>query len=266
MTSHELEDERTFLLRSLEDLDREHEAGDLSDEDHALLRDTYVARTAEVLKSLGGGPASASASGAARPEISRGRGRGRAGRRRRILVTAGMVAVVGCAVWAVVHEVGIRLPGESATGSVVLTGSQATDRTLAQAETLVNEGNDVDALRLYESVLKQDPNQEEALAEAGWLEYEAGAQARQTSLLSLGERQEQQAEAVDPRAPAPHLYLGSMLLAQEDPTAAVTQYRLFLADRPLRTTVRAAAPLIKKAFSEAHAVVPPLPGGGSSSG
>ena len=59
MTRHELEDERTFLLRSLEDLDREHEAGDLSDEDHAVLRDGYIARTAEVLKVSRSGPVAA---------------------------------------------------------------------------------------------------------------------------------------------------------------------------------------------------------------
>jgi hypothetical protein len=34
-----LSDQREFLLRSLEDAAREHQAGDLSDEDHAVLVD-----------------------------------------------------------------------------------------------------------------------------------------------------------------------------------------------------------------------------------
>ena len=34
-----LEEQRDFLLRSLEDLEREYEAGDLTDEDHRTLRD-----------------------------------------------------------------------------------------------------------------------------------------------------------------------------------------------------------------------------------
>jgi tetratricopeptide (TPR) repeat protein len=264
MTGRELEDERTFLLRSLEDLDREHEAGDLSDEDHAVLRDGYVARAARVLKSLEGGPVAPAAVGDGPRRPLRGRRRG--GRRRRVLVTAVVGLVIGCAVWAVVDEASIRLPGESATGSVTVTGSQQLERTLVQAETLVNEGNVVEALKLYESVLDQDPSQEEALAEVGWLEYEAGAQGEKASLLGLGERQEEQAERVDPAAPAPHLYLGSMLLAQGDPTAAVAQYRLFLADHPRKATVSAAVPFITKAFSEAHQVPPALAVGGPSSG
>ena len=43
-----LTDEREFLRRSLEDADREHEAGDLSDEDHAVLVARDTARLAEV--------------------------------------------------------------------------------------------------------------------------------------------------------------------------------------------------------------------------
>ena len=48
----ELDDERSFLLRSLEDLEREHDAGDLSERDYAVLRDRYTARAAAVLRSL----------------------------------------------------------------------------------------------------------------------------------------------------------------------------------------------------------------------
>ncbi|HXQ62870.1 MAG TPA: hypothetical protein VN796_11090 [Acidimicrobiales bacterium] len=274
MTRRELEDERTFLLRSLEDLDREHEAGDLSDEDHAVLRDGYVARTAEVLRSLDGAPSPT------------GAGVGRAGsthpgrrppsrsattsptdgrrRRRRILVVAATVAVVVGAVWAVVAHVGPRLPGESVTGSVTLTPSQQTARTLAEAETLESRGNAVEAVKLYESVLRRDPSQEEALAELGWLEYQAGADGKDGTLLALGERQEQQAERVDPGDFAPHLYLGSMLLAQGDPAGAATQFRQFLADHPPRATVTSAAPFITEAFSAIHQVPPPLPVGAAA--
>jgi hypothetical protein len=56
MTRGELEDERSFLLSSLEDLDREYEAGDLSDQDHEMLRDGYIARAAEVIRALDDGP------------------------------------------------------------------------------------------------------------------------------------------------------------------------------------------------------------------
>jgi tetratricopeptide (TPR) repeat protein len=266
VTRQELEDERAFLLRSLEDLDREHDAGDLSDEDHAVLRDGYIARTAQVLKALDGGAPSVGGTPAAG-----GRRHGRSpkgavsasarSRRRGRWIVVAVVAVIGGAVWAVVAHVGPRLPGESVTGSVTLTSSQQTARTLAQAETLESQGDAVDAVKLYGTVLRRDPNQEQALAEAGWLEYEAGADAKKSTLLSLGEGDEQRAEQVDPGDFAPHLYLGSMLLAQGDSTGAVDQYRDFLADHPPRAKVTAAVPFIVQAFSDAHLTPPSLPVG-----
>jgi tetratricopeptide (TPR) repeat protein len=261
MTRGELEDERSFLLSSLEDLDREYEAGDLSDEDHEQLRDGYIARAAEVIRVLDDEPRPA-----VPPPAPSDRTRRVSVRNRRILIAAVLVVVIGCVVWAVADHVSSRLPGESATGSVTLSPSQQTARTLAQAETLENDGNPVEAVKLYESVLHQDPTQEQALAEVGWLEYEAGAEARKADLLSVGEQQEQEAERVAPTAFAPHLYLGSMLLAQGDASGAVAQYRLFLAEQPPRATVTAAVPFITKAFSEAHLTPPTLPVGTSPAG
>ena len=52
MTRAELDDERSFLLDSLEDLERERAAGDLSDADYEVLRDRYTRRAAEVLRAL----------------------------------------------------------------------------------------------------------------------------------------------------------------------------------------------------------------------
>ena len=55
-----LTDQREFLLRSLDDAAREHEAGDLSDEDYAVLEARDRARLAEVeaeLAALGPEPA-----------------------------------------------------------------------------------------------------------------------------------------------------------------------------------------------------------------
>ncbi len=49
-----LEDERDHLLRSLDDLDAEHDAGDLTDEEYEGLRDEYTNRAAEVLKAIEG--------------------------------------------------------------------------------------------------------------------------------------------------------------------------------------------------------------------
>jgi tetratricopeptide (TPR) repeat protein len=57
-----LEEERRFLLRSLTDLQREHDAGDVDDLDYQTLKDGYTFRAARVLRQIehgrGGLPAS----------------------------------------------------------------------------------------------------------------------------------------------------------------------------------------------------------------
>src|SRR4051794_35217879 len=47
-----LEEQRDFLLASIVDLDREHDAGDLEDDDYRTLKDDYTARAAEVLRAI----------------------------------------------------------------------------------------------------------------------------------------------------------------------------------------------------------------------
>jgi hypothetical protein len=265
----EVADERAFLLRSLQDLEREHAAGDLSDEDHAVLRDTYTARAAAVLRSSdGASDARTDAAPGRRASSRRGRrqasaapasGRARTGRRRRVLIAAAACAVVGVTVALVVTHLSNRLPGQALTGSVAETPSQQMAQTLARAQTAEDKGDAAGAVRLYQSVLSQDPTQEQALSELGWLEYEAGVRAKSATVVSRGQNQEQMAAEIDPTAPAPHLYLGSMLLAEGRAAAAVAEYRLFLADHPRRSEVVLAVPFITKAFTEAHDPPPQLP-------
>lgn len=52
-----LEEERDFLLRSISDLDREHEAGDVADDDYRTLRDDYTARAAAAIRAVEEGQA-----------------------------------------------------------------------------------------------------------------------------------------------------------------------------------------------------------------
>lgn len=48
----ELEEERRYLLRSLKDLEREREAGDVDDDDYHTLKDGYTVRAASVLRQI----------------------------------------------------------------------------------------------------------------------------------------------------------------------------------------------------------------------
>jgi cytochrome c-type biogenesis protein CcmH/NrfF len=273
----ELDDERSFLLDSLEDLERERYAGDLSDVDYALLRDRYTHRAAEVLRALSREPSAEQpsaeqpsaeqpsadqpssveqSSGAVAPEDAASPRR----RRRVVLVVGSMALVAAVAVALVASQIGTRLPGQTVTGSVSLSRSAQLHRTLAQAETLETAGNAAGALRLYHQVLVQDSNQPEALAESGWLEFQAGVQARDAGVLASAQQLELQAQRAEPGAYAPHLYLGSMLLAEGDASGAVTQYRQFLSDGPPQSVAHAAQPYITEAFHKAGLPVPSMPG------
>ena len=53
----ELEEEQRFLLRSLKDLEREHDAGDVDDADYDTLKDGYTVRAATVIRQIESGRA-----------------------------------------------------------------------------------------------------------------------------------------------------------------------------------------------------------------
>jgi hypothetical protein len=257
VTRAELDDERSFLLDSLEDLERERDAGDLSEDDYEVLRDRYTRRTAEVLRALERVPSPEPGPSAGASTPGTGPGPTPAPRRRRTLLVAGLLAIVAAvALVVVVTTAGARLPGQTATGSVSLSRAAQERRTLAQAQALEVSGDKAGALGLYGQVLAVDPTQPEALAESGWLEFEAGVQAKDAAVLAAAQAEEQKAQDVEPSAYAPHLYLGSMYLTEGNAAGAVTEYRRFLADGPPASVVDAARPFIDQAFQKVGQPVP----------
>lgn len=167
MTALELQ--RDFLLRSLEDLEREYEAGDVDEADYQALKDDYTARAAAVLRALEAGRLAASGPASGRRPARRGRT---------------LLAVAGVALFAVVAGVlvaqtsGRRDPGGVITGDV----TQSVTERLNQANRLGAEGDYEAAIEVYESVLADDPSNAEAATYRGWLltlagEREAGLEA-----------------------------------------------------------------------------------------
>jgi tetratricopeptide (TPR) repeat protein len=262
-----LEDERGFLLRSIEDLEAERAAGDITDADYRALRDDYTARAAAVLRALEDDAAAVSSTPEPGPgpshtaEDDAAPGSARPRRRRRVLLWGAVAAFAAAAVVLVVAELSARLPGQTVSGSITLSRSQQLARSLAQAETLEAEGKLSQALAVYHQVLAQDPTQEQALAESGWVEYEAGAAAKNATLLSRGQGDEQAAERVDPSAYAPHLYLGSMLLVEGQAALSVQEFSRFLASSPPVAVEQTAWPYVVRAFTQAGRPVPPVPAG-----
>lgn len=146
-----LEEERRFLLRSLNDLEREHDVGDVDDADYHTLKDGYTARAAVVIKAIDEGRQAF----ARRPRRNRGR----------IIAWSAVVLVfaVGAGLF-VAHIAGQRLPGQTVTGGV----AEDTNSELAAARSLL--GSDpTKSLALYTQVLQVDPDNVEARTYAGWL-------------------------------------------------------------------------------------------------
>ncbi len=264
-----LRDEEQFLVRSLEDAAREREAGDLSDQDFRLLAARDRSRLAEVRRLLAERttepvpPSSAEAG----DRLGRRDAPAALRRRRWWLAALGVTLVVAGVVLLVWDLVSPRLPGQTPTGGVSLNAAQMVERQLAQAAVLIEQHKVQSALRLYDTVLTEDPRQPEALAQWGWLEWGTGERARDAKLVGAGSAFVEEALRVDPRFTAAHLYLGTIEEAAGDDAAAVVQYGQFLAGRPATALVRDSAPLIEKAYRAVGRPVPAMvaPSGRSTS-
>ena len=149
-----LEEERAFLLRSLDDLERERDAGDIDEHDYETLKDDYTRRAVTVLRAIEAGKAKF-----APP---------RPGGARTALIVGAVAAVAVVAGLVMARAAGLRLPGESASGSI----SQNSNSLLVEARGLLASGNAVEAIRLYDEVLTLQPDNPEALAYRGWLLYQ----------------------------------------------------------------------------------------------
>jgi len=255
-----LVDRRDFLRRSLDDADAEHEAGDLSDVDHAALRRRDETLLAEVEVSLAAMelPADAPDPAPARHEraVTPGARRGWRPRRRAWMVVVGVVALVAAAVVLVVALTSTRLPGQVATGGAQLSGQRLVDQELDQAAVLDDEGKVVTALGVYQAILAKSPTQPTALAESGWLEWESGSGSGSPALERTGRAAVAKSVAVAPSFYAGHLYLGTIDYQQGDAAAAVAQYQKFLADQPPSGWTKQFAAEIRGAFTAAGQPVP----------
>lgn len=152
-----LEEERDFLLASLADLEREHEAGDLDDADHAALRDDYTTRAAEVLRAI---EERREAFADARPAVPAGR---------RWALAAGVVVLALVAGVIVAQASGRRGAGDTVTGDIRRTPTQQAQECLPLTfQTAEDPRKVLEAKDCYEAVLDQDPRNPTALTYFGW--------------------------------------------------------------------------------------------------
>ena len=146
-----LEEERRFLLESLRDLEREHAAGDIEEEDYRVLKNGYVHRAAQIIKVLNAGVDAREA----RPGASM---------KRKLGVVATVALIAGASGWFVAQQSGQRLPGQTISGGI----EDSTASMLSQARAL-NFSEPKTAIDLYSKILALNPDHVEALTYRSWL-------------------------------------------------------------------------------------------------
>lgn len=222
----EREEERSFLLRSITDLERERRAGDIDDADYETLRDGYTARAATVLRAIEDGRA-------ALPSTTPSR------RRRVVLGIALTLAVAVGAGIVVAQSAGQRLPGQSVSGGQPDDGSVGS--LLAQARAL-GFSDLPGAQALYAQVLAREPKNVEALTYLGWLSVLETAQQSQAGTLSTDEVSTslrnsltliRQATVLDPTYADAHCFLGiTFFRFLDDPASAKPEIDICQASNP----------------------------------
>jgi tetratricopeptide (TPR) repeat protein len=224
-------DRTEFLRRSIADLDAEHAAGDLSDEDYEALRSRYT---------------SALRCDTA-PDAGTESHPRRSGRARAVAAALGVLLVAGVAGGLVARSSGERVAGQASSGNI----DEGTNDKLSRAQQLVQQGKVLDAIKLYDAVLKTDPKQPVALAQRGWL-------LRTVGLSDDALRYVDRAIAADPTYPDAHFFKAMILWKDKaDPGAAVAEFRLFLAATPDSQAAAQVEPLLQQATAEAATTTVP---------
>jgi tetratricopeptide (TPR) repeat protein len=234
----ELEEERDFLLRSLDQLEAERAAGELDEDDYRNLKDGYTARAAEVLRSLDEDREARRAA----PAAPRWR------RPVALLLGAALAAGSGLAVAAMA---GSRDPGETVTGG---GGPTAVRSRLAEAASVARE-DPAGALEIYDEVIAGDAANVEAWAERGLLLASLSVGLERPALLDEARRSVDRALELDPDDPRTRFYLGLVELFTGDRPAATEAFESALAADPPPTLRRA----IEARLEELRAPPAPAP-------
>ncbi|MGZ6887350.1 MAG: tetratricopeptide repeat protein [Acidimicrobiia bacterium] len=231
--SERLEDARTFLVRSLDDLESERAEGNVDEGTYARLHADYTARAARVLHRLEGDAVPPAAD---EPVVTP---------RRRVLTIGGLVAFAVVAGLALAYGLGARLPGQTITGNQGVSAAasgvkrQVQDARadvkahpkdpaahLALARALMADQDGAGALTEFRDAARLDPSNPEPFAYSGWLIRLQGFPDQGLTLID-------KAIQVRPDYPDARFFRGIILLRdQHDPEGAVAEFRKYLVDAP----------------------------------
>lgn len=224
------EEERDFLLASLDDLEREYRVGDVTDDDYRELKQSYTARAAAVLRELDNRSTEAKVSdGDSTVAQSRSR------RWKPVAIALVVSAVAVAAGLVVANSAGERLPGQTMTGSIG-DGSVSSLLVEARATGMADIPRAVD---LYSQVLAVEPDNAEALTYIGWLTVLSATQDQTSEIEVVRERFQsglvlmRQATVVDDSYPDAHCFLGiTFFRFMDDSEAAAPEVQKCLDSDP----------------------------------
>lgn len=238
-TEHQPAADLEFWLRSIEDLDEQHTAGELSTTDYTRLRDDYASHAAERIRDATTHPRATTEA----PVKSR---------RRSSAVVIGALAIVTIAAIAIVPtSIRNRSAGETITGNAATIPTGATvaqlqaavdaDPTnplaqLSLARALLESNELVDAMTAYDLAEQLDPTNAEPAAYRAWIMLVAG-------LPTESRIEAERAIDIDADYPDAHLILTLALRELGDTATAAIEVRTFLdltgSDHPMRPMAEA---------------------------
>ena len=187
----ELDEERRFLLRSLDDLEREYAAGDIDEVDYQALRDGYTVRAAAALRAFDDGQAALPA----KPPVNWPK---------RIGVLALTVLLIGVVWWVLAATSAQRLPGQEITG---LDPRDDRSVLLAQARMLQMQDPGA-AIATYQLVLDEYPDDVEAMTYLAWTLVLSVGINSEGEAIDESARLLERAIEIDPSYPDPYCFLG----------------------------------------------------------
>ncbi len=147
-----LEEERDFLLASIDDLDAEYASGDLDDADYRELHDDYTVRAADSIRSID----------EFRNEVAETKSEKSFGRS--VAWVAGLLFFAVGAGWLLAQATGERGANGQITGEI----DQSLRQRVLECQQFGGQGMIQEALTCFDAVLEEDPQNVEALSYRGW--------------------------------------------------------------------------------------------------
>jgi hypothetical protein len=221
----ELEAEREFLLRSLDDLDAELLAGNIDPDTYRVLHDDYTARASAVIRSIADGVERRTPRSRQVPPLMRG------------LTIGGVIVFALLAAFLLAHTVGQRSAGQQITGDAQSSRTSTTSSQLDQVAAAkaaadanpksyaaqinyarsIEQIDPADSIKTFVKASTLDPKQPEPYAYTGWLTALVARTvtepATKQELLDAAARSLDKAISVDP-AYAPSYVFKGVILAQ----------------------------------------------------